>query len=72
MLAPPCNHNFEPVLITGTTRRKGRERKDPPVALRRQAIGIDWMTISGLDEAIPPAYTEYIGRQLMAYLERQP
>lgn len=32
---------------------------------RRQAMGIDWMKGRELSEAIPPAYTEYIGRQLM-------
>ena len=29
------------------------------------AMGIDWMDIAGLREAIPPAYTEFIGRQLI-------
>jgi DNA (cytosine-5)-methyltransferase 1 len=34
------------------------------------AMGIDWpMTRDELSEAIPPAYTEYIGKQLMAALE---
>jgi DNA (cytosine-5)-methyltransferase 1 len=32
----------------------------------KQAMGIDWMTRDGLRESIPPAYTEYIGQQLMA------
>jgi DNA (cytosine-5)-methyltransferase 1 len=72
-LMPPCNHSFVPVLVTGTTRRKGCQRVDPPVALRRSAMGIDWpMRVIGLDEAIPPAYTEFIGRQLWQALEHQP
>jgi DNA (cytosine-5)-methyltransferase 1 len=32
----------------------------------KQAMGIDWMTRDGLRESIPPAYTEYIGQQLMS------
>lgn len=36
----------------------------------RDAMGIDWMTKSELNEAIPPAYTEWIGRQLIACIHR--
>ncbi len=32
----------------------------------RDAMGIDWMDRAHLAEAIPPAYTEHIGRQLLA------
>lgn len=32
------------------------------------ALGIDWMTRDGLREAIPPAYTEFIGKQLLAHI----
>lgn len=35
---------------------------------RRDAMGIDWMTGNELAEAIPPAYTEFIGRHLMELL----
>jgi DNA (cytosine-5)-methyltransferase 1 len=34
--------------------------------MREAAMGINWMNRAELAEAIPPAYTEYIGRQLMA------
>lgn len=36
----------------------------------RRAMGIDWMTRDELREAIPPAYTEYIGSQLLKRLTR--
>jgi DNA (cytosine-5)-methyltransferase 1 len=39
------------------------------VSSARDAMGIDWMTKDELNEAIPPAYTEYIGCQLMAVLQ---
>jgi DNA (cytosine-5)-methyltransferase 1 len=34
----------------------------------RQAMRIDWMTRSELSNAIPPKYTEFIGEQIMTYL----
>ena len=38
------------------------------IAAARDAMGIDWMNKNELNEAIPPAYTEFIGRQLMKHL----
>jgi len=37
-------------------------------ALKREAMGIPWMTSQELSQAIPPAYTEFIGKQLMRLL----
>lgn len=33
----------------------------------REVMGIDWMSRSELDQAIPPAYTEFVGRQLIEH-----
>lgn len=33
----------------------------------QQSMGIDWMTRAELTQAIPPAYTEYIGRQIYGH-----
>jgi len=83
-LAPPawpCRHKlwtprFHAADYRG--RRSGRLMKVVPVYggtrfagdndLRRRAMEIDWMTSHGLKEAIPPRYTEFIGRQLLAHL----
>jgi len=39
------------------------------LAAARDAMGIDWMTKGEINEAIPPVYTELIGRQLMAHIQ---
>ena len=35
------------------------------------AMGIDWMSPNELSEAIPPAYTEYIGKYLLQAIKRE-
>lgn len=32
------------------------------------AMGIDWMTVKELSNAIPPAYTQFLGEQMMSHL----
>ncbi len=43
----------------------------PSAKVQGVLMGIDWMSESEMHEAIPPAYTEHIGRQLMRALHQQ-
>lgn len=36
-----------------------------------KAMGIDWMSKKGINEAIPPAYTEWIGEQILGNIISQ-
>jgi DNA (cytosine-5)-methyltransferase 1 len=41
-----------------------------PLERVKEAMGIDWMGRDEIPQAIPPAYTEFIGQQLMEHLKR--
>lgn len=59
----------------GTTASKALWRAVPAdhrnKAAWEKAMGIDWMTRDQLAQAIPPAYTKYLGSQLINYLLQQ-
>lgn len=40
-----------------------------PLETQQRAMGIDWMTLEELSQSIPPAYTEFIGGQLLTAIE---
>lgn len=40
-----------------------------PFAAGCAAMGIDWMTKAELNQSIPPPFTEYVGRQLIAAMQ---
>lgn len=67
-----CNHDKPIVGVYGNAHgQKGAwpgMLPSSPASWSR-AMGIDWMDRRGLAEAIPPAYTEHIGRQLLAHLQ---
>lgn len=77
-LAPsPCAHDSTPVGGSyGGGRHKRPEDRDksrrggytPATEVRAALIGTDWMTRHGLAQAIPPAYTEWLGHQALASL----
>ena len=68
---PRCAHHLqpEPLDVTGTGGPGGRHRKPRNMQEASVAMGIDWMTRAELSQAIPPAYTEFIGGQLVQALE---
>jgi len=73
-LTPSCQcKNTDYFVIFGhevRNRRHGQHagRKNK-IAEGRKAMGIDWMTRGELSESIPPAYTEYIGGQMLRHME---
>lgn len=68
----PCSHHGPALPVYGHSggvcRRSGI--KFPGTAAWREGMGIDWMTGKELAQAIPPAYTEFIGKQLIKALWR--
>jgi DNA (cytosine-5)-methyltransferase 1 len=68
-LLPSCDHSVPPVLITGTHRRTYEPRYEYSAQQCRDAAQLSWMCRTDMDKAIPPAYSEWIGRQALAYLE---
>jgi DNA (cytosine-5)-methyltransferase 1 len=67
ILPPPCRHREQGqplgVYGNGGGGQMTRGRKATP-AEAREAMGIDWMSHREIAQAVPPAYTEYIGQQL--------
>jgi DNA (cytosine-5)-methyltransferase 1 len=79
LIVPPGWERRSPIvgMYGGHIRNRSKEHggrgtadfigEDKP-ALAREAMGMPWATMNGMSEAIPPAYTREIGRQLMAFL----
>lgn len=73
-----CAHEAPTIGVYGGHARKraaahgGRGTKDVWVgghkAAASEALGIKWMILAELSEAIPPAYSEYIGKAAIQYI----
>ena len=77
----PKGHPGDWLLVFGDTtlergHQVGRTAKGGPIIRRkhvgvergREAMGISWMDRRELSQAIPPAYTKFLGEQLMAFV----
>ena len=66
---PQHERHIERVVQTGRRATEGQYMTVAghiaSVKYARRVMGIDWMTRTELCQAIPPAYTEYIGKQLI-------
>lgn len=80
LLTPPpkASRPKDPVAVYGRqesrgrllwTRNDGTELRAATLDEARTAMEMPWADWRGVREAIPPAYTEWIGRQLAAHLE---
>lgn len=79
ILVPQCQHDLvpKPIDVTGTggpfhgVRKAiggGVSRKPNNIQHAREVMGIDWMTRPEISQAIPPAYSKYIGQIVIEHL----
>jgi DNA (cytosine-5)-methyltransferase 1 len=71
-LMSPCHHTGPVVSVVGHGTPSWVKQQlgyNPTIAQYRDAMGIHWMNRGELSQAIPPAYTEFIGRQLIEALK---
>ena len=69
----PAGQRGRTITVTGSVAQMNVERNVKRETFSanyaRIAMGIDWMNRDELSQAIPPAYTEFIGKQLLRQIE---
>ena len=73
VLAPPCRHVSNPRFPQATNRENPRSTVEVgawriPLETQQRAMGIDWMSLEELSQAIPPAFSEFLGKQILRAL----
>jgi DNA (cytosine-5)-methyltransferase 1 len=74
LVGSTCNHTTRPIGVYGSLNDeipKGGKTAET-IHQAREAMGIDWAIWSELVEAIPPAYTNYLGQQLSTIINSYP
>jgi DNA (cytosine-5)-methyltransferase 1 len=84
LMGVPCAHgrNAPNRFIGGRSRERGGPRVlarntievgrwNQDFESQQRAMGVNWMTLEELSEAIPPSYTDHVGRYLLIHLKAQ-
>lgn len=76
VLQPDCRHELQKGDYPQATNRANRRKTVEvgvwriPLETQQRAMGIDWMNLEELSEAIPPAYSEFLGRAALAAISQ--
>ena len=71
---PECRHGDQAPRFPPATNRSNPRRTVEvgvwriPIEVQRRAMGIPWMELRELSQAVPPAYTRWVGRWLADHL----
>jgi DNA (cytosine-5)-methyltransferase 1 len=73
---PKCNHASQAPRFPPATNRKNLRRTVEvgvwriPLEVQNKAMGIDWMALEELSNAVPPAYSKHIGEAALEALRK--
>ena len=76
IVQPECRHETQtPRFAQATNRANLRSTVEVgvyriPLAVQQAAMGINWMPLGELSQAIPPAYSQYIARAALSLAQR--
>ena len=59
------------ITVAGTRPPKGMNEIQTKLYYGFALGGIDWMSLEELTQAIPPSYTNFLGKQIIEYLDRE-